>query len=176
MPLLERLAHDSLPHPSPHLRPTCYTQAQAQECIWRKCVVERKANALVAKLARQTSAFYDDAYHTLITRSEVDRSWAAICHAKSALFNAEAFYKQGLVDIEEKEYGTAVARLKAAFNAIQRAAEVGQSVRLDVKVCGGLHELDFCSCPVLAASPRLLNAIFFSTLSSSHKCKPSPRN
>ena len=92
----------------------------------------------MAKLARQTSSFYDDSYHTLITRSEVDKSWAATCQAKAAVFNAEALYKQGLVDIEEKEFGTAVARLKAAHNAIQRAAEVGQGVKLDVKVGAGL--------------------------------------
>lgn len=145
--------------------------------------MERKPNALVAKLARQTSAFYDDAYHTLITRGEVDKSWAAICHAKSALFNAEAFYKQGLVDIEEKEYGTAVARLKAAYNAIQRAAEVGQGVKLDVKVClcgrkGGILTSIFqtCLCPILITSPRLMNAKKNSFLPSSLKCKPSPQN
>lgn len=106
--------------------------AQSQEMYWRKCVVERKSNGTIAKLAKQTSSFYADAHRNLTASGVADKAWIAISQAKHAYYEADAQYRTALADKEEEEMGRAIARLRVAETKLAEAAH--QATGTDFKV------------------------------------------
>ncbi|EGD72559.1 hypothetical protein PTSG_00583 [Salpingoeca rosetta] len=96
--------------------------AQSQEMYWRKCVVERKSNGTIAKLAKQTSSFYADAYRNLVASGVADKTWLAATQAKTAYYEADAQYRIAMADKAEEEMGSAIARLRIAEAKLAEAA------------------------------------------------------
>eukprot|EP00043_Microstomoeca_roanoka_P007973 m.76873 g.76873 ORF g.76873 m.76873 type:complete len:900 (-) comp14045_c0_seq1:63-2762(-) len=106
--------------------------AQSQEMYWRKCVVERKSNGIIAKLAKQTSSFYADAYRNLVASNGADKTWIAIAQAKTAFYEADAHYRVAMAEKEEEEIGSALARLRVAELKLAEAAHLAAGTEFSV--------------------------------------------
>eukprot|EP01018_Ginkgo_biloba_P023116 Gb_12639 [translate_table: standard] len=89
--------------------------AQAQECFFEKVISDGKPNSLCAKVARQVSLYYEEAYAALNLpplNQHFDRTWIAHVQLKAAQFYAEACYRLSLELHEKEEIAEEIAWLK----------------------------------------------------------------
>eukprot|EP00045_Choanoeca_perplexa_P013490 m.153355 g.153355 ORF g.153355 m.153355 type:complete len:893 (+) comp16368_c0_seq3:1586-4264(+) len=125
--------------PSNDLNPTLLSAlqlvmlAQAQETVWRKCSLENKPAAIVAKIAKQTAVYYHEAFKTLKQLSEVDKTWVQLCNVKYLYFESDAHYRQGMVEETQEKYGMAVGRFVAALELARQAQGLAQGSGFDVQ-------------------------------------------
>eukprot|EP00055_Hartaetosiga_balthica_P014972 m.85484 g.85484 ORF g.85484 m.85484 type:complete len:832 (+) comp8744_c0_seq1:75-2570(+) len=106
--------------------------AQSQEMFWKKCVIERKSNGLVAKLAKQTSAFYNDSYRNMTLAGNLDKQWVKICQAKGAYYEADAHYRMALDERDEDNIGEQISHLKAALSKLADATKAASSTNFNI--------------------------------------------
>eukprot|EP00056_Hartaetosiga_gracilis_P016208 m.4283 g.4283 ORF g.4283 m.4283 type:complete len:832 (+) comp3854_c0_seq1:1357-3852(+) len=106
--------------------------AQSQEMFWKKCVVERKSNGLIAKLAKQTAAFYNDSYKNMALAANLDKQWVKVCQAKGAYYEADAHYRMSFDQGEEGNYGEQIAHLKTALSFLATAAKPAGSTKFNI--------------------------------------------
>ncbi|EDQ89503.1 uncharacterized protein MONBRDRAFT_32312 [Monosiga brevicollis MX1] len=107
--------------------------AQAQEVVWRKCVLENRKDQLVAKVAKQAAVYYEDAFKTLKELANLNKDWVQLCNVKYLYFEAEAHFRQGLFEDTQDKQGQALARYQAALRAIQEADRLAANMKFDVK-------------------------------------------
>ncbi|KAL6777540.1 HLM1 [Auxenochlorella protothecoides x Auxenochlorella symbiontica] len=101
--------------------------AQAQECVFEKAAADRKSPALLARLSKQVSSYYDDCSRLLTSApltSHFDKSWVAHAGVKSMLYDVEAIVQSSAaLAAADPLAGVAqeIARLKAAQIVLARA-------------------------------------------------------
>lgn len=115
------------------LRLLCY--AQAQEVFWQKAFSDKVKDSLIARLAIQVHAYYDEALQSA-SRSEGFRTeWISHITVKKYHFEAAAEYRASLTAVAASKYGEEVAHLQKAQRATSNASSnlkfVSQSVRQD---------------------------------------------
>jgi programmed cell death 6-interacting protein len=115
------------------LRSICL--AQAQEVFWQKAISDKVKDSLIARLAIQVQAYYDEALRNA-NRSEGFRSeWISHMTVKKLHFEAAADYRASLTAVADSKYGEEVAYLRKAQRAISSASSnlkfVSQSVKHD---------------------------------------------
>jgi hypothetical protein len=111
---------------------------------------DRRKDDIMAKIAKQTAAYYDDAQRTLAPLQEVDKSWTALCRSKMHFFEAEAQYRQGLVNDSQEKQGEAVSRYRAAVAHLQEAAKHAVGTTFNVKASPHSSSLLAVRCPPAA--------------------------
>ncbi|BFZ22519.1 hypothetical protein BsWGS_25558 [Bradybaena similaris] len=109
--------------PTPDLNPDTLSAlsalmlAQAQESIYRKATQDKMKEAMIAKLAYQTSELYSDAMKLMqlgSIRELWPRDWLPIVVMKQAAFHGMSEYYQSCVSQQTKSYGEEIARLQHA--------------------------------------------------------------
>ncbi|KAK0059367.1 programmed cell death 6-interacting protein [Biomphalaria pfeifferi] len=109
--------------PTPDLNPDTLSAlsslmlAQAQEAIYRKATQDKMKEAMIAKLAYQTSELYSDAMKLMQLGSIRDlwpKDWLPTVVMKQAGFHAMAEFYQSIVAQQSKSYGEEIARLQHA--------------------------------------------------------------
>ncbi|ESO86831.1 hypothetical protein LOTGIDRAFT_207048 [Lottia gigantea] len=112
--------------------------AQAQEAFYRKATNDKMKDAMIAKLAYQTSELYADAMKLMQLSSIRDlwpRDWLSTVVMKQAAFHGLAEYYQSQVAANGKNYGEQIARLQHAqelLNASQTRGGMTFSFQNDV--------------------------------------------
>ncbi|KIY65859.1 BRO1-domain-containing protein [Cylindrobasidium torrendii FP15055 ss-10] len=108
--------------------------AQAQECFWQKAKLDGYKNALIAKLAANTSATYALALSAIQDAPpEVKHLFPldqlAHIEAKQYHFQAGAYFRKAQEESDKSNYGWEVAYLQAASAEAKRASDVANSRR-----------------------------------------------
>ncbi|BFZ06266.1 hypothetical protein BsWGS_09305 [Bradybaena similaris] len=91
--------------------------AQAQESIYRKATQDKMKEAMIAKLAYQTSELYSDAAKLMqlgSIRELWPKDWIPILLMKQMAFHGLAELYQSCVSQQSKSYGEEIARLQHA--------------------------------------------------------------
>ena len=94
--------------------------AQAQALFYEKAVKDKSSRGLLAKLANQTSNFYETAAQMAAgLKDHLDPSWISHCKFQESLFLAAAHFQQAMADkpnvtAKLSGFGALVARLRAA--------------------------------------------------------------
>ncbi|RKF55952.1 pH-response regulator protein palA/RIM20 [Golovinomyces cichoracearum] len=91
--------------------------AQAQECFWRKAVIDRYRDSSVAKLAAMTSDLYGIAADWGTKSEVISSEWIHFATAKHHHFAAAAQFRQACDCLEKKKYGEEVARLRESISS-----------------------------------------------------------
>ncbi|POS85622.1 hypothetical protein EPUL_001298 [Erysiphe pulchra] len=86
--------------------------AQAQECFWRKAVMDGYRDSSIAKLAIKTSDLYGIAGELGVKSQAISSEWIHFSLAKHHHFAAAAQYRQACDCLDKKMYGEEVARLR----------------------------------------------------------------
>ncbi|KAI6246716.1 pH-response regulator protein palA/RIM20 [Erysiphe necator] len=86
--------------------------AQAQECFWRKAVIDGYRDSSIAKLAIKTSDLYVIAGNLSIKSQVIISEWTHFALAKHHHFAAAAQFRQACDCLDKKKYGEEVARLR----------------------------------------------------------------
>ncbi|KAH9524394.1 Rhophilin, Rho GTPase binding protein [Bulinus truncatus] len=122
--------------PTPDLNPDTLSAlsslmlAQAQEAIYRKATQDKMKEAMVAKLAYQTSELYSDAMKLMQLGSIRDlwpKDWLPTVVMKQAAFHGMAEYYQSCVAQQSKSYGEEIARLQHAVELLAASQNRGGS-------------------------------------------------
>jgi len=116
--------------------------AQAQECVYQKALADQKSASVLAKLAKQVSAYYEEVSKALGAaplNGHVDKTWAPNVAVKVATFSADAFFRSALAYKAEQKIGCEIARLKQAMARILEAKRV---CRTPCAATEGLHALE----------------------------------
>ncbi|XP_065667183.1 programmed cell death 6-interacting protein [Hydra vulgaris] len=113
--------------PTPDFSISCLTAlvsimlAQAQDCFYQKASSDKMKDAVVAKIAMQTSDFYQDANRNAAhyeTKGLWEKDWIPVLQAKQSYFAAAAEFHQSKVNEASNKYGERVARLQKAEKLI----------------------------------------------------------
>ncbi|CAG5134687.1 unnamed protein product, partial [Candidula unifasciata] len=122
--------------PTPDLNPDTLSAlsalmlAQAQESIYRKATQDKMKEAMIAKLAYQTSELYSDAMKLMqlgSIRELWPRDWLLIVVMKQAAFHGMSEYYQSCVAQQSKSYGEEIARLQHAKELLNASKTRGGS-------------------------------------------------
>ncbi|KAH0831222.1 BRO1-domain-containing protein [Lanmaoa asiatica] len=85
--------------------------AQATEVFLEKCIDEKKANALVAKIASQAAYMYSslsEEVKDFMGKGIFDRNWVTLVQIKSKLFGSLAQFYRAQVDNKAADAGTSI--------------------------------------------------------------------
>ncbi|KZT26165.1 BRO1-domain-containing protein [Neolentinus lepideus HHB14362 ss-1] len=91
--------------------------AQATEVFFEKCRDERKGNALISKVASQTSFMYSslaEEVKEFMGKGIFDRNWVTLIQIKSKYFTSVCQYYRGLADHAASKHGDALVRFTVA--------------------------------------------------------------
>ncbi|RKF58563.1 pH-response regulator protein palA/RIM20 [Erysiphe neolycopersici] len=89
--------------------------AQAQECFWRKAVMDGYRDSSIAKLAIKTSDLYGIAGDLGVKSQSISSEWIHFALAKHYHFLAAAQYRQACDCLDKKKYGEEVSRLRESI-------------------------------------------------------------
>ncbi|KAJ7768462.1 BRO1-domain-containing protein, partial [Mycena metata] len=98
--------------------------AQATEVFWEKCVEEKKASGLVAKIASQAASMYttlSEEVKEFMGQNILDRHWVTLIQIKAKYLTSQAQYHRALADTDAGTYGDALARLNLAESLAKEA-------------------------------------------------------
>ncbi|KAK3266695.1 hypothetical protein CYMTET_24700, partial [Cymbomonas tetramitiformis] len=118
--------------------------AQAQECVHEKCLAEDKNPAIVAKVGKQVSIFYENAnanVQSSALTSYFDKAWQSHLSLKATHFKADAFYRSSLVSKAEEQIGPQIARLRQA-SALLSGAKRGARGSLNSPAVQAMNGLE----------------------------------
>ncbi|KAJ7705251.1 BRO1-like domain-containing protein [Mycena rosella] len=104
--------------------------AQATEVFWEKCVDEKKASALVAKVASQAATMYTtlcEEVKEFAGQNILDRHWVTLIQIKSKYLTSQAQYHRSIADTDAGTYGDALARLTLAETLAKEALRLCSS-------------------------------------------------
>ncbi|KAI5308581.1 pH-response regulator protein palA/rim20, partial [Ascosphaera atra] len=90
--------------------------AQAQECFWRKSVIDELRDASIARLAIKVSDLYSTSGEYAIKSDAITTDWIHHMSAKRWHFAAAAQLRQSLDCLEKRKYGEEIARLRESLN------------------------------------------------------------
>lgn len=110
--------------------------AQAQEAFCLKAIQDKMKDSIIAKVAAQTSDFYNAAAQAASVtslRQQWEKEWIPVLSAKKSYFLALAEYHQASVAKEKGGYGEQVFRLKTATDRIAETERTSQGM-VNVKV------------------------------------------
>ncbi|KAF8065043.1 BRO1-domain-containing protein [Lyophyllum atratum] len=88
--------------------------AQATEVFFEKCVDEKKAPALVAKIGAQAATMYttlSEEVKEFMGKGIFDRNWVTLIQIKSKYFSSLSQYHRALADTAASKHGDALTRL-----------------------------------------------------------------
>ncbi|TFK52925.1 BRO1-domain-containing protein [Heliocybe sulcata] len=91
--------------------------AQATEVFFEKCRDEKKGNALISKIASQTSFMYSslaEEVKEFMGKGIFDRNWVTLIQIKAKYFTSVAQYYRGLADHAAGKHGDALVRFTVA--------------------------------------------------------------
>lgn len=97
--------------------------AEAQESFYNKAVGSGTKDTVVARLARQTAAYYEEAALSGEASDDIRLEWIHHMKVKRFHFEAVAHMRIATVKLDEFQYGEQVAHLKAASNSCKNAAK-----------------------------------------------------
>ncbi|KAH8112835.1 BRO1-domain-containing protein [Phellopilus nigrolimitatus] len=103
---------------------------QATEVFYEKCIDERKASGLVAKIASQAASSYTalcEEVKEFMGKGIFDRNWVTIVQIKSKYFSSLAQLHRATADNTAGKYGEALSRLIAAEAAAKEASRTASS-------------------------------------------------
>lgn len=95
--------------------------AQAQECIFEKARADSKSPAILARLTKQVSAFYDDVLRLLSSpplNAHFDKSWTSHVQVKATLYDVESQIQQSAQLHKDDDIAPEIARLKEAHKSL----------------------------------------------------------
>ncbi|KAG2040773.1 BRO1-like domain-containing protein [Suillus americanus] len=98
--------------------------AQATEVFLEKCIDEKKAPALVAKIASQSASMYtslSEEVKDFMGKGIFDRNWITLIQIKSKHFGSVAQYYRGQVDNKAGAHGEALVRFTLAESLAKEA-------------------------------------------------------
>ncbi|KAG1789146.1 BRO1-like domain-containing protein [Suillus plorans] len=98
--------------------------AQATEVFLEKCIDEKKAPTLIAKIASQSASMYtslSEEVKDFMGKGIFDRNWITLIQIKSKHFGSIAQYYRGLVDNKAGAYGEALVRFTFAESLAKEA-------------------------------------------------------
>ncbi|KAH8092591.1 pH-response regulator [Cristinia sonorae] len=105
--------------------------AQAQECVWQRAVMDNYKNAVIAKLAKSVSSYYQrslsqarDASPSI--RHFLPSGWLAHLETKQLHFEAAAQVRKSIDDLEANRYGNELTRLSLAKTLAQKGFDVAR--------------------------------------------------
>ncbi|KAI5116512.1 hypothetical protein M0805_001867 [Coniferiporia weirii] len=104
--------------------------AQATEVFFEKCVDEKKASGLVAKIASQAASLYTalcEEVKEFMGKGLFDRNWVTILQIKSKYFASLSQFHRALADNAAGKYGEALSRFIAADAAAKEASRTASS-------------------------------------------------
>ncbi|KIJ64680.1 hypothetical protein HYDPIDRAFT_131727 [Hydnomerulius pinastri MD-312] len=104
--------------------------AQATEVFLEKCIEEKKANALVAKIASQAASMYtslSEETKDFMSKGIFDRNWVTLIQIKSKLFGSLAQYYRAQVDDKAGNHGEALVRFTLAETLAKEGHRSAQS-------------------------------------------------
>ncbi|KAJ7103785.1 BRO1-like domain-containing protein [Mycena epipterygia] len=104
--------------------------AQATEVFWEKCVEEKKASGLVAKIASQAASMYTtlcEEVKEFAGQNILDRHWVTLLQIKSKYLTSQAQYHRSVADTDAGTYGDALARLTLAETLAKEALRLCSS-------------------------------------------------
>ncbi|TRM67074.1 BRO1-like domain-containing protein [Schizophyllum amplum] len=104
--------------------------AQATEVFFDKCADEKKAPALVAKIAAQTAAMYTslaEEVKEFMGKGIFDRNWVTLVQIKAKHFSSLAQLYRAQVDAAADKHGDALVRLQVAENLAKDALRTATS-------------------------------------------------
>ncbi|KAK6053004.1 BRO1-like domain protein [Cooperia oncophora] len=95
--------------------------AQAQEAFYRKAYSEKMNPSALVKIAVQTGDFYSEASKLMdISKGYWKKDWLNVISGKAMGFQAIAEFHQAQVHWERHEVGERLARLKHAFDLVEK--------------------------------------------------------
>lgn len=95
--------------------------AQAQECIFEKARADKKSSAIMARLTKQVSAFYDDVLRLLSgapLSQHFDKSWTSHVQVKTTLYDVESQLQQAAQLHKDDDIAPEISRLKEAHKSL----------------------------------------------------------
>lgn len=95
--------------------------AQAQECIWRRAVIDEMRDASIARLAIMVSDYYAQAGECAVKSNAISPTWIHQMNAKKWHFESAAQFRQSLDCLEKKKYGEEIARLRESLTCVNEA-------------------------------------------------------
>ncbi|KAL1745989.1 BRO1-like domain-containing protein [Schizophyllum fasciatum] len=104
--------------------------AQATEVFFEKSADEKKAPALVAKIAAQTAAMYTalaEEVKEFMGKGIFDRNWVTLIQIKAKYFTSLAQLYRAQVDAAADRHGEALVRLNVAENLAKEASRAAAS-------------------------------------------------
>ncbi|KAF9011772.1 BRO1-like domain-containing protein [Cyathus striatus] len=104
--------------------------AQATEVFFEKCVDEKKANALVAKIGSQAAGLYTtltEDVKEFMGKGIFDRNWVTLIQIKAKYFTSLAQYYRGLADSAASKHGEALVRFIQAETLAKEASRLATS-------------------------------------------------
>ncbi|KAF8558686.1 BRO1-domain-containing protein [Imleria badia] len=104
--------------------------AQATEVFLEKCIQEKKANALVAKIASQAAFMYSslsEEVKDFMGKGIFDRNWVTLIQIKSKLFGSLAQFYRAQVDTKAGIHGDALVRFTLAETLAKESNRSAQS-------------------------------------------------
>ncbi|THH30031.1 hypothetical protein EUX98_g4157 [Antrodiella citrinella] len=105
--------------------------AHAQECVWQRAVMDNYKNAVIAKLAKSVSAFYETSRlrargASPSIRHLLPSGWLAHIETKQLHFEAAAQLRKSVDDLEANRYGHEIARLSLAQALAQKGYDLAR--------------------------------------------------
>ncbi|KAK0483604.1 BRO1-like domain-containing protein [Armillaria novae-zelandiae] len=153
--------------------------AQAQECFWQKAKIDGFKNALMAKLAANTSALYKLSISAIRDASPPVKSlfpldWRAHIEAKQHHFEAVAQYRKSTEELENSSYGVEISRLKEAQNEAKSAQDIARRGKVSQAVVQDIDSLVNAVKTALARAERDNDLIYHQDIPAVSALSPIP--
>lgn len=100
--------------------------AQAQECSWKKALIENVRNGAIARLAIKLSDFYltvADLATDDVVASHFPPSWPLHMRTKANYYEAVAQHRKGIECTQNGKFGEHITRLQLADAALRKAQQ-----------------------------------------------------
>ncbi|KAI9567770.1 BRO1-like domain-containing protein [Boletus coccyginus] len=104
--------------------------AQATEVFLEKCIQEKKANTLVAKIASQAASMYSslsEQVKDFMGKGIFDRNWVTLVQIKSKFFGSLAQFYRAQVDSKAGNHGDSLVRFTLAESLAKESHRSAQS-------------------------------------------------
>ncbi|KAG7452534.1 BRO1-domain-containing protein [Guyanagaster necrorhizus] len=154
-------------------------RAQAQECFWQKAKIDGFKNALIAKLAANTSALYKLSISAIrdaspLVKSVFPTDWLAHIEAKQHHFEAVAQFRKSVEELENSSYGVEISRLQEAQNEAKRASDIARRRRVSQAVVQDIQSLVDAVKTALARAERDNDLIYHQDIPAASALSPIP--
>ncbi|KAG8923815.1 bck1-like resistance to osmotic shock [Tulasnella sp. 408] len=108
--------------------------AQATEVFFEKLIDEKKAPAMVSKVATQAAYLYTgltEEVKDFMGRGIFDRNWVTLLQIKAKYFTALSHYHRSITDAAAGKHGESLARLNVAEGLAKEAHRLGRNFGSD---------------------------------------------